>query len=62
MAEIFVERRGDDYVALLNGRTIARGRTQAEAEARARRKYPEAAIKLERVRKTKAGKPDKWRT
>ena len=62
MCDIFVEQEDDGtYVATQNKRVIAKGDTQAEAVARARRKEPDDPILAERVRNTKSGSRDKWR-
>ena len=62
MSNIFVERKKDKtYVATQNGRTIAKGDTQAQAASRAHQKKPNDPLLGERVHKTNVGKPDKWR-
>jgi hypothetical protein len=62
MSNIFVERKKDKtYVATQNGRTIATGKTQAEAGSRAHKKKPGDPILAERIHRTDVGKPDKWR-
>lgn len=61
---LFVERRpeGDYAVRKPNSeRASAVAPTQAEAIERAKQLNPEAAIHVERVRNTNAGKPNKWR-
>lgn len=58
MSNIFVERKKDKtYVATQNGRTIARGDTQAQAGRRAHQKKPNDPMLAERVRSGR----DKWR-
>jgi hypothetical protein len=63
--EIYVERRPDkgDYAVRKPGseRASAVAPTQKEAIDRAREINPDAAIHVERVRKTSHGHPDKWR-
>lgn len=62
--KIFVERRpeGDYAVRKPNAdRASAVAPTQADAIARAREIDPQAAVFVERVRDTTAGKRDKWR-
>jgi hypothetical protein len=62
MSNIYVEREEDGtYVATQNKRVIAKGDTQAQAVARARRKEPDDPVLAERVRDTKRGSRDKWR-
>lgn len=62
MSNIYVEREDDGtYVATQNKRIIARGDTQAQTVARARRQEPDDAVLAERVRDTKGGVRDKWR-
>jgi hypothetical protein len=61
---LFVEQRdqGDYAVRKPNSeRASAIAPTQAEAIERARQLNPDAAIHVERVRKTSGGSPDKWR-
>jgi hypothetical protein len=62
--KIFVERRpeGDYAVRKPNSdRASAVAPTQGDAIARAREIDPRAAVLVERVRDTTAGKRDKWR-
>jgi hypothetical protein len=62
MSNIYVEREPDEtYVAIQKKQVIARGRTQAEAAARAHRQEPDDPVLAERVRDTKGGSRDKWR-
>ncbi len=61
MPEIHIESEDTEYVAYLKGKVVATGDTQRQAGERAARKYPDAALFAERVRKTKGGSPDKWR-
>ena len=61
MAEIFVEQRDGEYVALRNKRTVARGATQATAAQNAHERFPDDTIFLERVREVESGGRDKWR-
>lgn len=62
MSNIYVEREDDGtYVATQNKRAIARGDTQTQTVARARRKEPDDPVLAERVRDTKGGVRDKWR-
>jgi hypothetical protein len=61
MSNIFVEREDDGYVARQNKRVIAKGDTQAETIARARRAEPDDPVLAERVRDTTRGSRDKWR-
>jgi hypothetical protein len=61
---IFVERREQgDYAVRQQGskRASAVAPTQADAIERAREINPEAAVHVERVRRTPEGHPDKWR-
>ena len=61
---LFIERRdlGDYAIRRANSdRASAVAPTQKEAIERARQLNPDAAIHVERVRNTGAGKPDKWR-
>jgi hypothetical protein len=61
---IFVERRDEgDYAVRQPGskRASAVEPTQAEAIERAKEINPDAAIHVERVRRTSGGHPDKWR-
>ena len=62
--KIFVERRPEGDYAVRKpdaDRASAVAPTQAEAIARAREIDPRAAVLVERVRDTTAGKRDKWR-
>jgi hypothetical protein len=62
--QFYVERTDDgDYAVRKGGakRASAIEDTQAKAIERARKFNPDAAIHVERVRKTVNGKPDKWR-
>lgn len=62
--KIFVERRPEGDCAVRKpdaDRASAVAPTQAEAIARAREIDPRAAVLVERVRDTTAGKRDKWR-
>lgn len=63
--ELYVERRPDkgDYVVRKPGaqRPSAVAPTQAEAIGRAREINRNAAVHVERVRRTSHGHPDKWR-
>lgn len=62
MSNIYLERKKDgSYAATQNGKTIARGETQAETGSKAHKKKPDDPILAERVRDTKAGSRDKWR-
>lgn len=61
MAEIFVEQRDGEYVALRNKRIVTRGPTQETAARKAHLLHPNDAILLERVREVKTGRRDKWR-
>jgi hypothetical protein len=61
---LFIERRPTGGYA--GRRANARrasfvGQTQAEAIQLARKRFPGAALHVERVRDTAAGKRDKWR-
>lgn len=61
---LFIERRaeGDYAVRKPNSeRASAVAPTQAEAIERAKQLNPNAAIHVERVRKTNVGSPNKWR-
>ncbi len=61
---LFVEQRGQgDYAVRKpnSERASAIAPTQAEAIQRARQLNPDAAVHVERVRKTSGGSPDKWR-
>lgn len=61
---LFVERRsGGDYAVRKPdaGRASAVTSTQAKAIERAKELNPNAAVHVERVRKTTVGKPDQWR-
>lgn len=62
--EIYVEQRvGGDYAVRRPGseRPSAVTPTQREAIERAKEIAPDAAIHVERVRRTPKGHPDKWR-
>ena len=62
--KIFVERRSDgDYAVRRPDSQRASDvlPTQQEAIQRAKQLEPDAAILVERVRRTTWGKPDKWR-
>ena len=62
--KLFVERRSEGDYAVRRAeadRASAVAPTQADAIARAREIDPQAAILVERVRDTTAGKRDKWR-
>jgi hypothetical protein len=62
MSDIYVERKDDGtYVTTQKKQVIAKGGTQAETVARARRKEPDDSVLAERVRNTKGGSRDKWR-
>jgi hypothetical protein len=61
MANVFVEERNGEYVALENRAVICRGSTQSECGERAHNLRPNATIYGERVRNTTVGHPDKWR-
>jgi hypothetical protein len=61
MANVFVEERVGEYVALEDGSIICRASTQAECGEKAHRLRPKATIFGERVRNTTVGSPDKWR-
>ena len=61
---LYIERRkeGDYAVRKANSeRASAVASTQAEAIKRAKELNPDAAVHVERVRKTKDGNKDKWR-
>lgn len=61
---LYVERRpeGDYAVRKPNSeRASAVAPTQAQAIERARELNPNAAVRVERVRHTSIGSPDKWR-
>ena len=61
---LYVEKRpqGDYAVRQPNAqRASAVAPTQAKAIERARELNPNAAVHVERVRKTEGGSPDKWR-
>lgn len=61
---LFIERRPEGDYAVRKPdaeRASAVEPTQAEAIARAKKLNPDAAIHVERVRNTDAGKPDQWR-
>lgn len=64
--QLFVERRPQtkDYAVRKpdSQRASAVAPTQAEAIARAKELNPKATPMVERVRHTKNGSPDKWRT
>lgn len=63
--QLFVERRPEgDYAVRKpdSQRASAVAPTQAEAIARAKKLNPKATPMVERVRNTKNGSPDKWRT
>ena len=63
--EVYVERRPEgDYAVRQPGSERASGvaLTQAQAIKKARQLNPEAAVHVERVRKTSKGKPDRWRS
>ena len=61
MANIYVEREEDKYLAFQNKKIIAQGETQMEAAKRAHKKKPDDPILAERVRNTSGGSRDKWR-
>jgi hypothetical protein len=54
MAEIFVEQRGQQYVALRDKVIVATGTTQHHTADRAHQMYPQDSVSVEGVR-------DKWR-
>lgn len=61
---LYIERRAEGDYAVRRAdskRASAIESTQEEAIQRAKKLDPEAAIHVERVRRTEAGKPDKWR-
>jgi uncharacterized protein DUF2188 len=63
--QLFIERREEgDYAVRRGGskRASAVLPTQADAIARAKELEPESTPMIERVRNTKIGHPDKWRT
>jgi len=63
--QLFIERRqqGDNAVRKPDlERASAVFRTQAEAIAWAKEHNPKATPMIERVRNTKDGHPDRWRT
>ena len=62
--QLFIERReqGDYAVRKPDLPASAVLPTQSEAIAWAKEHNPKAALMIERVRKTKGGHPDKWRT
>jgi hypothetical protein len=62
--ELFIERRDEGDYAIRkpnSDRVSAIEPTQADAISRARQLNPKATIHVERVRRTDAGSPDKWR-
>jgi hypothetical protein len=62
--EIYIERRDEgDYAVRRpgSGRASAVEPTQRQAIERAKEIAPDAAVHVERVRRTPQGKPDKWR-
>jgi len=62
MPNILIERQDDgSYEATRNGKTVATGDTQAQANDRAKRKHPDDPRLAERVRDTEGGSRDKWR-
>ncbi|MBV8491454.1 MAG: hypothetical protein JO199_13085 [Candidatus Eremiobacteraeota bacterium] len=64
MPNVYIERRGAQYVAIEEGRTepLARGQTQEEVIARAHELRPGVKLDVERVRERTEGGPDKWRS
>lgn len=63
--QLFIERREQgDYAVRRGGsqRASAVLPTQAAAIARAKELEPESTPMIERIRNTKIGHPDKWRT
>ncbi len=64
--KLYIERRpeNNDYAVRRanSDRASAIAPTQAEAISRAKEINPDAAIMIERVRTTKSGHPDQWRT
>lgn len=62
--EFFIEKRPEGDYAIRkpkSERASAVAPTQADAIARAKQLNPDATIRVERVRKTSSGSPDKWR-
>lgn|GEM_PF-2912041 len=60
--DIFVEReKPGRFGAIQKGRVLATGTKQSSVARKVHKMKPEADVLLERVRKTVAGKPDKWR-
>jgi hypothetical protein len=62
MANVTVEPRDDEYVALLKGTIVARGDTQKECGDNAHEARPADHIRAARVRDTEYGKRDQFRT
>ena len=60
MAEIFVEQRGQQYVALRDKVIVSEGTTEEDTAHRARRLYPGDVVFGVRVRTTTVGSPDTW--
>ena len=59
MAEIFVEQRGHQHVALRDKVIVSTGTTQTDTAHRAHRLYPGDVVFGVRTRKV--GSPDEWR-
>jgi hypothetical protein len=62
VANVTVEPRKEEYVALLNERIVARGDTQSVCGANAHEARPADHIQAARVRDTKYGRRDQFRT
>ena len=62
MANIFIEQRQQEYVAIEAGEVIARGNTQEQCIEEAHRKRPGVKLDVERVRERDDAGPDRWRS
>jgi len=62
LANVTVEPRKEEFVALLNGRVVARGNTQKTCGDKAHEERPTDHIRAARTRDTKFGKRDQFRT
>jgi hypothetical protein len=61
MAEIFMEQRGHQYVALRDKVIVSTGTTQADTAHRAHRLYPGDVVFGVRIRTRTVGSPDERR-
>jgi len=62
VANVTVEPKGEEFVATLNGRVVAKGETQKECGVNAHEKRPADHIQAARTRNTEYGKRDEFRT